>query len=81
MDTVKRYCSICYAIDGDNGNIEEWAICDICDEHYCEECSYTFGIHYQHQGARCYICADQSRRDPLSKEERRDRKANFIINI
>jgi len=44
-------------------------ICDRCEEIYCEDCSYTFSLHYQHQGSRCYHCADQSRRTKLDKRD------------
>lgn len=69
-----KYCHICYEVDG----IEDHNICDICDEIYCEGCSYTFSLHYQHQGSRCYICADQSRRERLTIIEKRDKKIRFI---
>lgn len=51
-------------------------ICDICDEYYCYDCSYTYTIHYQHEGMRCYHCAGQSRRVPLNK---RDYKIDYIL--
>ena len=71
---IKEYephCHICYST-----NVEPEMVCDICDELYCEDCSYTFSLHYQHQGARCYSCADQSRRTPLDK---RDIKLNKVF--
>lgn len=72
---IKEYephCYICYT-----KNVEpDIMICDICDEIYCEDCSYTFSLHYQHQGSRCYSCADQSRRTPLNK---RDIKLNKVF--
>lgn len=61
----KPHCHICYTM-----NVEpDIMVCDMCEEIYCEECSYTFSLHYQHQGARCYWCSDQNRRTPLSKRE------------
>ena len=71
---MKYFCYICFQ------QIEENFVCDRCDEHYCEDCSYTFSLHYQHQGARCYSCADQSRRKPLTKQMIRDNKLNAICN-
>jgi hypothetical protein len=60
--------------------VDEDFICDTCEELYCEECSYTFSLHYQFQGSRCYSCADQSRRNRLTKEEIRDNKLKLIQN-
>ena len=71
----EKLCHICLS---DNIFYEENEplICDMCDEYYCEDCSYTFTIHYQHEGMRCYQCADQSRRKPLNK---RDSKIDYIL--
>lgn len=66
-----KCCYICYSED-----IEEM-VCDICGQHYCYDCSYTFSIHYQHQGSRCYECAGQNRREPF---DRREVKINYILN-
>lgn len=66
-----NYCYICSTL-----NVEDFMICDMCNNHYCEECSYTFSLHYQYQGSRCFECADQNRRDPLSI---RERKINMIL--
>ena len=66
------HCYICYS-----KRLEPEMICDICDEHFCEDCSYSFTIHYQFQGYRCYRCADQYRREPLDK---RDFKINYILS-
>ena len=63
------HCNICYSL-----RVDTWMVCDICEEYYCEDCSYTFGIHYQFQGSRCYQCADQYRRTSLTKEEKRNNK-------
>lgn len=69
------HCSRCYTME----NIDdENNICDICEEHYCEECSYTFSLHYQHQGSRCYLCADQQRRTKLELTTKRDNKIKLI---
>ena len=72
---IKEYephCYICYS-----SNVEpDIMVCDTCDQIYCEDCSYTFSLHYQYQGARCYNCADQSRRIKLDK---RDVKLNKIF--
>jgi hypothetical protein len=64
---IKEYqphCYICYTM-----SVDEEMICDRCEEIYCEDCSYTFSLHYQHQGSRCYHCADQSRRTKLDKRD------------
>lgn len=68
------HCHICFGIT------DEDFLCDRCEEYYCEKCSYTFSLHYQHQGARCYHCADQDRRTKLTKEEIRDNKLKLILN-
>lgn len=65
------YCHICYTQD-----VDPDFICDKCDEHYCYDCSYTFSLHYQHEGSRCYECADQSRRTRL---DNRDVKINYLL--
>jgi hypothetical protein len=71
----EKVCYICLSedifIDDD-----EPLICDMCDEYFCYDCSYTFSLHYQHQGSRCYQCADQRRRKPLN---RRDYKIDYIL--
>jgi len=65
-----KYCYICYS------QTDPEFICDRCDEHYCEDCSYTFSLHYQFQGSRCYRCADQDRREKL---DMRDVRINQIF--
>lgn len=72
------HCEICYCID--IGKLEDEAICDVCELRYCEDCSYMFTIHYQHYGHRCYLCSEQYRRVPLTKELVRDLKIKFILN-
>lgn len=67
-----KYCYICYS----QTDIE--MICDRCEEHYCDDCSYTFSLHYQFQGSRCYSCAGQGRKIP-TKNEIRIRKIDIII--
>ena len=57
------HCHICYSL-----SVDDDFICDTCEQHYCEDCSYTYTLHYQHQGARCYYCSDQRRLKPLDKE-------------
>lgn len=72
---MTNYCWICYRFPIDINHL-----CDRCDNYYCEDCSYIFGIHYQHEGNRCYSCADQSRLKELTKEERRNNKLKLILN-
>lgn len=69
----KIYCHLCYST-----NVEEDQICDICGEYYCDDCSYTFSLHYQFQGSRCYLCADQRRLKKLTKVEIRQNKLKLI---
>lgn len=69
-------CYICKST-----NLEENWICDRCDQLYCEDCSYTFTLHYQFQGSRCYHCADQHRRNGLTKEEVYTRYENLSIKL
>ena len=69
------WCGLCYSLD-----VDEDFICDTCDEYYCEDCSYSYTIHYQHQGCRCHECADQDRRESLSQNEKRDRKLKWLIS-
>lgn len=71
---MKKYCYICYS-----DNTDDDFICDSCNEYYCEDCSYTFSIHYQHQGSRCYSCANQSRRKKLEKSIIRENKLKTIL--
>lgn len=68
------HCYICYQ------KTDEDFLCDRCEQYYCEDCSYIFTIHYQHQGSRCYSCADQSRLKPLLESNIRDNKINLILN-
>ncbi len=74
---IKAYY-ICYVIFYKDV-LEEEILCDKCDNYHCEECSYTFSIHYQHQGSRCYLCADQRRRKILTKIEQRDNKLKLYL--
>jgi hypothetical protein len=68
------YCYICY------NRTEPEFLCDRCDRYYCEQCSYQFTLHYQHQGCRCYSCADQHRLNKLNKTEIRDNKIIFSLD-
>lgn len=56
----KIFCHICYS------ETSEELICDKCEKYYCEECSYTFTIHYQYEGSQCYYCSDQRRKNPVN---------------
>jgi hypothetical protein len=67
-------CYICFNIT------DEDFLCDRCEEYYCEDCSYTFTLHYQYEGSLCYWCSDQERKKPLDKSDIRDRKIKFILN-
>lgn len=71
------HCYICFY------PTEEEFVCDMCDNYYCDKCSYTFTIHYQFQGGRCYRCSGQSRRggDIVTKKEIRSNKLKYIFNI
>jgi hypothetical protein len=72
---VDPHCHICYTT-----NVEpDIMVCDRCGEVYCEDCSYTFTIHYQHQGARCFWCSEQKRLKPLTKETIRDNKLKLFL--
>ena len=75
INKVIPHCHICYTTDVE----PDIMVCDICDEIYCEDCSYTFGLHYQHQGARCHWCSDQKRLKPLTKEKLRDNKLKLLL--
>lgn len=68
------YCYICSKVTHDE------LICDTCDRHYCEDCSYSYTLHYQYEGCQCYSCADQSRLKPLKKEEVRDNILKIILD-
>ena len=69
---MNKYCYICYGVT------EEELQCDTCDEYYCPGCSYTFSLHYQFQGCRCFRCADQMRLLPILKDQLRNNKIEFI---
>lgn len=71
---IEKYCHICYSL-----NTDDDFICDRCDQYYCEDCSYTFTLHYQLEGNRCYWCSDQKRKKPLTGELKRDLKIDFIL--
>jgi hypothetical protein len=64
-----KFCYICFSDKTDDD-----FICDTCEQNYCEDCSYTFSLHYQHQGSRCHYCADQPRRNTLTIQLKRDNK-------
>jgi len=68
------HCYICYT-----ENVEPEWVCDTCGLHYCEDCSYTFGLHYQFQGSRCYYCAEQYRRADLTKDMIRENKIKLYV--
>jgi hypothetical protein len=70
-----NHCHICYS-----SRVDDDFICDVCDNYYCEDCSYTFTLHYQHQGPRCHFCSDQNRLKLLTKEMIRDNKIKLLIN-
>jgi len=72
---MEKICHICLS-DDIFYEENEPLICDRCEEYYCYECSYTYSIHYQHEGMRCYQCAYQNRRKPLNK---RDFKIDYIL--
>jgi hypothetical protein len=75
INKVIPHCYICYTtVLG-----PDIMVCDTCDEIYCEDCSYTFSLHYQHQGARCHWCSDQRRLKPLTKEMLRDNKLKLLL--
>lgn len=71
-----NYCYICFKTP-----VEDWAICDICDEYYCEDCSYIFSQHYQFYGSRCYFCSNQYRIEKLIKEIIRSNKIKFFLDV
>lgn len=71
-------CEICYTLGQKDDDIFE---CDICGRLYCWECSYTFSLHYQHQGSRCYECSDQSRIKPLTKDMIRENKIDLLFKL
>lgn len=74
MNFMECYCEIC------NGLTEPEWLCDTCERHYCEDCSYTYTLYYNFQGSKCYQCADQSRRHPLTPDIRKN-SINIILNM
>lgn len=66
-------CHICF------GKTDEDFLCDRCEEYYCEDCSYTFTLHYQYEGSLCYWCSDQKRKKPLVNSEVREKKLTYIL--
>lgn len=70
-----KHCHICYTL-----NVDDEFICDKCENYYCEECSYSYTIHFQYEGGLCYYCSDQKRRKTLSKEDIRNNKLFIIFN-
>lgn len=69
------YCIHCFST-----SVEECDICDICECRYCYDCSYTYSLHYQFQGSRCYMCADQSRRTKLPLDDKRVNAIKLLTN-
>ena len=77
INTQTPHCYICFS-----DNVEpDIMICDTCENIYCEDCSYTFTLYYQHQGARCYWCSEQKRLKPLSKLDIRNNKLKLFLDI
>ena len=70
-----KHCHICYTL-----NVDDEFICAKCENYYCEECSYSYTIHFQYEGGLCYYCSDQKRRKTLSKEDIRNNKLFIIFN-
>lgn len=70
---MECYCEIC------NGLTDTEWICDRCERYFCEDCSYIFSLHYQHEGNRCYQCSDQTRRRPLIPDLR-ENSIKYILN-
>lgn len=68
-----KHCHICYSPD-----VEEDMVCERCEEIYCEECAYTFSLHYQHEGCLCFWCSGQSRIRPLGPNEIRENKIRLL---
>jgi hypothetical protein len=71
----EKICHICLS-DDIHIDDETLLICDTCDEYYCHDCSYTYTLHYQHEGMRCFWCSNQRRLKPLDK---RDFRLNYIL--
>lgn len=69
---INCYCYICYRYTDFD------FLCDTCDSYYCDDCSYTFSLHYQHQGCRCYSCADQRRREKMDVVKVRNNKIEYF---
>ena len=69
-------CHVCF-----DTNVDDDFICDICDKHYCEKCSYTYSIHYQEQKSLCYKCSDQSRKYKLDSNLVLENKLKLDILI
>ncbi len=70
-----NHCHICYTL-----NVDDEFICDKCENYYCEDCSYSYTIHFQYEGGLCYHCSDQKRRNTLSKEDIRNNKILIIFD-
>ena len=73
MENKDYNCYICYK------TTEDYMICDRCENHYCEDCSYTFSLHFQYEGGMCYNCSDQNRRKKLTKDIIRDNKLKSLL--
>lgn len=68
-------CYICYS-----DNLDEDFVCDRCENYYCEDCSYTYSLHFQYQGSLCHYCSDQKRRKPLLKSDILDNRIKIILD-
>lgn len=69
-----QHCYICYS-----SPVDEDFVCDRCENHYCEDCSYTYSLHYQFQGSRCHWCSDQPRLIKLTQAMVRSNKIKLLI--
>jgi hypothetical protein len=68
-----KHCHICYKIENDIFT------CDKCLELYCEDCSYTYTIHFQYEGCLCHWCSGQKRLKKLKKSDIRENKLKLIL--
>lgn len=72
---MEFFCYICFDL------ADAEMMCDRCGHHYCYDCSYTYGLHYQYEGNLCHWCSDQRRRTDLDINQIRDNKLKLILNF
>ena len=71
---MTKHCHICYS-----DQVDDRYNCEVCDNHYCDDCSATFNEHSQIDYNCCCHCSDQSPIVCKSKGDIRDNKLKLLL--